>query len=55
VTLQLGSILERKKCGLNEGVGRTGNGLQKIPFKFSQDFEFKIKGFKYFQTEFELG
>jgi hypothetical protein len=32
-----------------------GMGCKKIPLKFSQGFGFKIKGFKYFQTEFELG
>jgi hypothetical protein len=48
-----GNGLGREKGFSAEIVKRIG-WLQKCPFELIQGFDFKIKRFEYFQTEFEL-
>jgi hypothetical protein len=57
--LELGPVWEKSlenKMGCRCGFGRKAIWAPKIEFKIKQGFEVsKIKGFKYFETGFELG
>jgi hypothetical protein len=51
---QSGSVPWKKSAGHKEDAGRNVNGLQKLFSNFKKIFGFKMKGFKYIGTEFEL-
>jgi hypothetical protein len=57
--LELGPVWEKslkKKMGCRRGSGRKATCAPKIEFKIKQGFGVsEIKGFKYFETGFELG
>jgi hypothetical protein len=47
-------VPRKRSAGHKEDAGQNVNGLHKLFLILNKVFGFKIKGFKYFSTEFEL-